>query len=172
MSPAVISTASDRIPIREDFSPNWRSSRSVKAQFVGTWKLVSWKTEQADGEVTDSPLGPNPLGWIMYQPGGYMCVALMRPDRAKFASNNLMEATPEENKAGFNGYISYCGSYEVNEQERFIIHHLQFSSFPNLLGTDQKRYFEFTGNRLTLKTPPLTVLGAAQVHRLIWERLQ
>src|SRR5262245_47786554 len=110
--------------IREYFSPNWRSSRSVKAQFIGTWKLVSWKIEQADGEVTDSPLGPNPLGWIMYQPGGRMCVAVMRSDRPRFASNNLMEATPEEIKIGFEGYYSYCGSYEVNERERFIIHHL------------------------------------------------
>jgi hypothetical protein len=169
---AVTGAASDRIATREFFASNWRSRRSVKEQFVGTWKLVSWKIEQANGEVTDSPLGPNPHGWIMYQPGGCMCVALMRSDRPKFASNNLMEATPEEIKAGFSGYISYCGSYEVNEQERFVIHHLQFSWFPNLLETDQKRYFEFTGNRLTLKTPSLTLLGAAQVHRLIWERLQ
>jgi len=83
-----------------------------------------------------------------------------------------MEATPEEIKTGFEGYMSYCGSYEVNEQEHFVIHHLQLSWFPNLVETDQKRYFEFTGNRLTLKTPSLTLLGAAQVHRLIWERLQ
>ena len=158
--------------IREYFSPNWRSSRSVKAQFIGTWKLVSWKVEQADGEVTDSPLGPNPLGWIMYQPGGRMCVAVMRPDRPRFASNNLMEATPEETKIGFEGYYSYCGSYEVNERERFIIHHLQLSWFPNWVETDQKRHFEFTGNRLTLKTPPVTVMGAIEVHSLVWERLQ
>ena len=171
MSAPVIATASDHIPMREYFSPR-RPSRSVKAQFVGTWKLVSWKIEQANGEVTDSPLGPNPLGWIMYQTGGCMCVALMRPDRPKFASNDLMEATPEEIKTGFEGYMSYCGSYEVNEQEHFVIHHLQLSWFPNLVETDQKRYFEFTGNRLTLKTPSLTLLGAAQVHRLIWERLQ
>ena len=172
MSVAITATTSRRIPTPDYFSPNWRSSGSFKAQFIGTWKLVSWKIEQADGEVTDSPLGPNPLGWIMYQPGGRMCVALMRPDRRKFTSNNLMEATPEEIKTGFEGYMSYCGSYEVNERERFIIHHLQLSWFPNWIETDQKRYFEFAGNRLTLKTPPVTLVGAAQVHRLIWERLE
>jgi Lipocalin-like domain len=56
----------------------------------------------------------------------------MRPDRSKFASNNLMEATPEEIKAAFEGYVSYCGSYEVNEQERFVIHRLQMSWFSEL----------------------------------------
>ena len=67
----------------------------VKEQFHGTWRLLSWKIEQANGELIDSPLGPDPLGWIMYQPGQHMSVALMRPDRPKFASDNLVEATPE-----------------------------------------------------------------------------
>jgi hypothetical protein len=133
---------------------------------------VSWTVEQADGEVTESPLGSNPLGSLMYQPGGRMSVALMRPDRPRFASNNLVDATPEEIKAGFEGYLAYCGSYEVNEGERFIIHHLEFSSFPNWVETEQKRYFEFIGNRLILKTPPVTVMGAVEVHSLTWERLQ
>jgi len=107
----------------------------------------------------------------MYQPAGHMCVALMRPDRPKFVSDNLREATPEEVETAFEGYISYCGSYEVNERERFVIHSLQLSSFPNLVGTEQKRFFEFAGDQLILETPPITVLGEAQVHRLIWQRL-
>jgi hypothetical protein len=98
-------------------------------------------------------------------------LVLMRPDRLNFASNNLMEATPEEVEAAFEGYISYCGSYEVNEQESFVIHRLQMSWFPNWVGTEQKRFFEFADDRLTLTTPPLTVLGEPQVHRLIWQRL-
>ena len=100
-----------------------------------------------------------------------MSVVLMRSDRPKFASNNLMEATAEEVETAFEGYISYCGSYEVNEQEHFVIHRLQLSWFPNWVGTEQKRFFEFADDRLTLKTPPVTVLGEAQVHRLIWQRL-
>jgi hypothetical protein len=34
----------------------------------------------------------------------------------------------------------------------------------------EKRFFEFADDRLTLRTPPLTLLGEAQVHRLIWQR--
>ena len=74
------------------------------------------------------------------------CVLIVR----NFASNNLIEATPEEVDTAFEGYISYCGSYEVNEQERFVIHRLELSWFPNLVGTEQKRFFEFAGDRLTL----------------------
>jgi hypothetical protein len=149
---------------------NRRSATSVKEKFIGTWKLLSWKIEQA-GELIDSSFGPNPAGWIMYQRDGRMSVNIMRSDRSKFASNNLTEATSEEIKSGFEGYFSYCGSYDVNVPKGFIIHHLELSAFPNWVGTDQKRYFEFSGDRLTLKTPPFTLSGRDQVHRLIWERL-
>ena len=170
MSPAT--AAAYRIGAYAHLAPNQSTtSRAIKEQFSGTWKLVSWKIERANGELVDSPLGPAPLGWIMYHPDGCMCAALMRPDRPKFASNNLMEAASEEIKAGFEGYISYCGYYEINEQERFVTHHLQLSWFPNLVGSDQKRYFEFTGDRLTLRTPPLTLFGLAEVHSLTWQRL-
>ena len=70
----------------------------------------------------------------MYHPTGHMSVVLMRPDRPTFASDNLMEATPEEVEAAFAGYVSYCGCYEVNEQERFVIHRIELSWFPNLIG--------------------------------------
>jgi hypothetical protein len=167
----VATTVACRGIVARDPTPDHLASRSLKEQVSGTWKLVSWKIEQANGELIDPPLGPVPLGWIMYQPEGHMSVVLMRPDRPKFASNNLMEATPEEIKAAFEGYVSYCGSYEVNEQERFVIHRLQLSWFPNLVGTEQKRFFEFADDRLILKTPPLMVFGEAQVHRLIWQHL-
>ena len=147
------------------------ASRPVKERFFGTWKLVSWKIKWTNGDLTDSPLGPNAVGCIMYDPEGQVSVALMRPDRPNFASGDLTEATAQEIKSGFEGYIGYCGSYEINEEERFVIHRLRLSSFPNWVGTEQKRYFEFAGDRLTLRTPPLTILGEPQVHSLIWQRL-
>jgi hypothetical protein len=41
---------------------HWRSAMSVKEKFIGSWKLLSWKIEQAGGELVDSSLGPNPAG--------------------------------------------------------------------------------------------------------------
>ena len=145
--------------------------RSVAEQFCGTWRLVSWTIEQADGARVDHPMGTDPLGRIMYRPDGHMSVALMRSDCQRFASDNLTAATPDEVKAAFEGYLGYCGAYEIDEQERVIIHRIELSSFPNLVGTEQRRFFAFAEDRLTLWTAPLTVLGEARVHRLIWERL-
>jgi lipocalin-like protein len=160
-----------RIAAPERLVSNRLAARSATEQFSGTWALVSWKIEQAGGALVDSPLGADPRGWIMYDSAGHMSVVLMRLDRPTFASNNLMDATPEEVAAAFAGYVSYCGSYEVNEQERFVIHRIELSWFPNLIGTEQKRFFAFAGDRLTLETPPLTLLGDAQIHCLVWQRL-
>jgi hypothetical protein len=166
---SVTTAASNRAS--DVFALNRGSAICIKEKFIGTWTLQSWKIEQIGGKFTDSTLGSNPVGWIMYQRDGHMSVNLMRSDRPNFASNNLMDATSEEIKSGFEGYVSYCGPYEVNAPGGFVIHHLALSSFPNLVGTNQKRYFEFSGDRLTLKTPPFTFLGRDQIHHLIWKRL-
>ena len=39
--------------------------RSVTERFCGTWQLVSWRIQQADGELIDSPLGGDPRGSII-----------------------------------------------------------------------------------------------------------
>jgi hypothetical protein len=44
--------------------------------------------------------------------------------------------------------------------------------YPNWIGTDQKRFFEFSGDRLTLKTPPFQQAGDQQILILVWERLK
>src|SRR5262245_32047426 len=84
------------VPLRSDRS----ASRSVKERFFGTWKLVSWKIKWTNGDLTDSPLGPNAVGCIMYDPEGQVSVALMRPDRPNFASGHLTDATAQEIKSG------------------------------------------------------------------------
>ena len=56
------SADADRTALHETPAAKWRSSPPIKEQFVGTWKLVSWKIEQVDGELIDSPLGADALG--------------------------------------------------------------------------------------------------------------
>lgn len=144
----------------------------LKDQLAGTWKLVSWKIHRSNGEIIDPPNWVNPSGWIMYHPDGHMCATISGPERPKFASGNALGGTPQEIKAAFEGFVGYCGTYEINEKERFVTHHVHLSWFPNWIGTDQKRFFEIAGNRVTISTPPLTVYGESQVHRLIWERMK
>jgi Lipocalin-like domain len=160
-----------RHPPRDPLAPHQPALRAITARFCGTWRLMSWTIEQADGARVAHPMGPDPLGQIMYRPDGQMSVALMRSDCQKFASDNLTAATPDEAKTALEGYLGYCGAYEIDAQARVVVHRIALSSFPNLVGTEQRRYFAFAGDQLTLWTAPLTVLGEARVHRLTWGRL-
>jgi hypothetical protein len=40
-----------------------------------------------------------------------------------------------------------------------------------LVGTDQQRSVELTGDRLTLSASPLMLAGIQQVPRLVWQRV-
>jgi Lipocalin-like domain len=141
----------------------------VKNNFVGVWKLVTSEFKRSDGS-TAYPYGKNAIGMLIYDEHGHMSAQVMNPDRPLFVSGDIRKGTPEEIKAAFDGYTAYFGNYEVDEQNTTVIHRLRGSHFPNWMGQEQKRFFEFSGNRLTLKTPPIPAAGTMVTGILIWER--
>jgi len=141
-----------------------------KDEFVGTWKLVSLEVRQSDGQIV-YPYGRDVIGVISYDARGNMSVQLMRSDRPAFAINDPQKGTPEEIKAAFEGFISYFGTYEIDEEKGAVTHRVRGSSFPNWVGSDQIRFFEFSGNRLTLRARPIQLGGIAATSLLIWERV-
>ena len=70
------------------------NDKSLRAQLIGAWRLVSYIESPVDGSPKRSPLGENPQGIIMYTPDGYMSAQLMRPGRRNFASNDWFKGTP------------------------------------------------------------------------------
>ncbi len=56
---------------------------------IGTWRLIAWENRSVDGQIS-YPLGKDALGYLMYNQDGYMCVAIMRPNRVKFATGDLL----------------------------------------------------------------------------------
>jgi hypothetical protein len=51
-----------------------------------------------------------------------------------------------------------------------VIHHVTASWYPNFIGTDQVRYYEFQQNRLLLRTPPRDAGSDKRTGLLTWER--
>ena len=141
-----------------------------KEQFVGTWKLISFELRRSDGAVS-YPLGQDPAGMIMYDAQGHMSGHVMRRDRTSFASEDPLQGSADEIRTALEGYMAYCGTYDVNEQKGTIAHILECSLFPNWVGTIQTRFFEFSENRLLLTTPPLMLGGHQQIVHALWERL-
>ena len=144
------------------------ATASLRDRFVGTWSLVSTEQRNAAGEVlppaSAAPGNQNRVGYIVYDPAGYMAVSIMPTSRKRNAGP---QPTDEEVKETITGYAAYFGTFTVNEAEGTVTHHLQGSLNPGM-AADQKRFFELSGNRLTLR-PPAAANG--NQSRLTWERM-
>jgi hypothetical protein len=136
--------------------------------FLGTWRLVSWQIPGEGGEAR-YPLGADAKGLLTYAPDGYMFAALMAPGRPRFLGGDPLGGTAEECRTAMHGYHTYCGRYRFDGDA--VIHTVEMSLFPNLIGEDQVRYYRFDSGRLVLSTPPLVRNGLSGVARLIWERV-
>jgi hypothetical protein len=146
-----------------------RMDREVIPELVGSWKLISFHSQDSNGQKA-YPFGKDARGRLIYEPNGRMAVQLMNPDRARFASDDPLVTSEAEVRAAFGGYTAYYGTYSVNPDERTITHHIEAALLPNWVGTDQKRHFEFDGKYLTLKGP-LRLGGVQGIVNLVWERL-
>ena len=139
-------------------------------RFIGTWRLVSSEFRRSDDTIV-YPYGDDAIGLLIYAATGHMAVQLLRAHRPLFAAGDPYRGTPEEIKAAFEGYIAYFGSYEVNEAEGVVTHHVDGASFPNWMGGEQQRFFAFAGNQLILSSPPILAGTSTMTGVLIWERV-
>jgi ketosteroid isomerase-like protein len=146
------------------------SNPNARDRLMGTWRLVSAGTLRSDGSFEPYPeYGPHPIGYLIYDPTGHMCVSLSNPDHPHWA--NPEKPTDAEKLRSYDTFFAYCGTYEIREKEGRVIHRPQMGSWPHYIGTDQNRDFRFEGNRLILsgeETPPG---GERRRYRITWERV-
>lgn len=142
--------------------------RAANAKLAGVWKLVGEETRDAKDQVVQR--GPNAgsggrIGFITYDPVGYMGVVLAWPVRPAFAGP---EPTPKEARTALSTYNSYWGSFAVNDARGTVTHQTFGAISPGFAGTDQVRQFTIADNRLTLR-PPTSANGDQRT--LTWERV-
>lgn len=134
--------------------------------FVGAWRLVAAEFRYDDGSVSHT----YDTGLLIYTSDGYMSAQLMRSGRASFAAADRLGGTPDQIVEAYRGYRAYAGVYDFDAAARTVTHHAEWNMLPNEVGGDQLRNFEFEGERLTLRTPPLWLGGRAARGVLVWER--
>lgn len=111
---------------------------SIREYFLGAWKLVSAENKYPDGHTTPyKSLGPDAMGFLLYTPSGHMCAQLMRPDRPRWVED--IAPSDDEAAAAVTGFASYCGTFEIRESERVMVHHLETAWSPNWVHTAQLR---------------------------------
>jgi hypothetical protein len=142
----------------------------ARERLVGTWRLVSAGTIQADGTLEPYPAyGPNPIGYLLYDTTGHMCVSLANPNHPHWA--NAEKPTDAEQLRSYQAFFAYCGTYEVREKEGRVIHRPEMASWPHFIGTDQSRNFRFEGTRLVLSSEETPANGERRGYRISWERV-
>lgn len=121
----------------------------VRDRLLGAWLLLSNQLIGEDGAL-GYPLGDDAVGQLVYDSGGRVSAQLMRAGQPRFGSDDLGEAGAEEMCAAWPGYFGYFGTFTVDTGAETITHHVEGSSFPNLVGTDQVRRYRFDDGRLVL----------------------
>lgn len=119
-----------------------------RAQFIGTWRLVSWLARDASG-AQSHPYGDKPHGYIIYSEAGYMSA--------------LIQGNAGTGIPGVGLYLGYGGPFEVLEDR--VVHIVELSSFQPFVGSRQERMAQFDGDQLTLSA---TADGVS--HFITWKR--
>ena len=99
-----------------------------------------------------------------------MAVQIMRRDRDNFSTPDPLNVSADEARAAFVGFIGYYGSFTVDSAAGTVTHTLEVASIPNWVGSEQVRFFEFDGDRLTLSTAPMVLGGVEVTNVLEWQR--
>ena len=111
-----------------------QSARETSAhdRLMGAWHLVKIDSPGPDG--TSVPI-VQPKGLLIYTPDGHMSVQLMYPKSAYMPSNEYVQ----------EGYEASFGSYDVDEAEHVLTHHVQGANTRDkLVGRDLRRKYQFT----------------------------
>jgi catechol 1,2-dioxygenase len=126
--------------------------------FIGGWQLVSCINHHSDGS-EDHPIGPNPLGQIMYSLDGHMTAQLIRTTQSEAKPLDLpyVQNLPD--------YAGYFGNFTVDAGKGVVTHHVAGSSSPGMVGTDQERHFRFEGDKLLLRAE-----AGADRFEIVWQK--
>jgi len=131
------------------FVPGIVLGQSLKDQIVGTWRTVSIYNEQ--GGKKEHFYTDKPVGITVFDQSGTYVSWLSKPNLPKFGTANRLKGTDAEYRQVMQGMIAGYGTYTV-EGETVTIKWIA-SSYPNRVGTSEKRVYKITGDELVASNP-------------------
>ena len=145
-------------------------TRTPKVRLAGTWRLVSCVRTHPDG-TTSFPWGENPVGQIIYLNNGRMSAQIMRPGRSSTVPPGVdygsSKATDHEIREAVSGFVSYFGTYSIDEAAKKVSHTLEAALVPGWVGTTLVRAFVLDPSGQLILTREIP--GEKDV--LLWRRL-
>lgn len=114
---------------------------------LGAWQLESWSYIYEDGRPPEYPMGADARGYILYTPMGQVSATIMRADKG--------------------ACFAYAGRYELAEGA--VLHTIELSTDPGLVGFRSTRHIQLEGDRLTLSGPDFQP-GTKRTPQIVWRR--
>jgi hypothetical protein len=133
-------------------APSRAIHEEMQDRFIGAWRLSELEEEGADGKVHHADC----TGMLTYTRDGHLSVQVMY--------RTPPSATPAlPNQYAQGGYEASFGKYEINDSHVFTFH-VEGALVRSLIGKDLKRVYEFSGNRLIVKSS-----DPGEHWRVVWE---
>jgi len=133
---------------------------------IGVWRLVSCFDITEVGDTSEGPLGAAPLGLLIYHPQGYMSVSMMPSDHE--AAPASTPGTAPVRTAPAMVYMGYSGKWRLTD-DRVVVHEVEVSAHPHMVGTQQIREIVLEGDELTLYGN--AVISEHPLRRMLhWQR--
>lgn len=126
----------------------------VRERFAGAWRLARLEQPGADGKLHDV----DSTGMFVFTRDGHASVQIME--------RNPQASTPagaEQYSQG--GYEASWGTYKADERTHTFTFHIDGALVRALVGKDLPRSYEFSGNRLIVKST-----RPDEHWRVAWER--
>jgi hypothetical protein len=111
---------------------------------IGTWKLLAVRFEFADGGGSREPFGPAPRGRLIVTGTGDFMTVITSADRAVMRDTIRL----------FETMMAYAGKFRL-EGNKLVIS-CDLSWYPDWVGTEQVRFFELDGDKLSIRTAKQT----------------
>lgn len=139
-----------------------------QANLTGRWELITFEQNYDDGRRV-FPMGEGPQGIIQYTEDGYMSCMICRPHRENFTTGGQWNASDAEKAGAYNSMLSYAGRYTL--EDGVVTHLVDISLFPNWVGGQQKRQYQFDEKgQLSLTARLEENTSEARTALLLWKR--
>lgn len=128
---------------------------SQSSALVGTWRLVEFWDRETPTSSFVYRYGRTPTGYFTYDPTGHMSIQIMRgPDSFRVDSARgeqwFEKASVEELRRATEDYRAYFGTYIVDSAKGTVVHRVEGDSRGLYTGTEQRRTYRLTGDRLMI----------------------
>jgi hypothetical protein len=136
---------------------------------LGTWRLLSFTSKDAETGEVSAPFGLYPTGFLTFTPDCRVHEIIIREHRTPPTST---VATDAEKSTLYDGLMSYAGTYAIEGAR--VTYRVDASWNEGWTGGTQARQFRIDGTTLYTNAPQQknTRDGRVSVESFVWVRLR